>query len=138
MRKRRLWGMPASCACERLEGALERRSVDRIVLIVVASIGLGSCAVVGSITAGDRIDTGMASLVGQPIEAAIAKLGPANDKKVTDGITVYTWVRRSPSEGKGTALSCRIHVTMNGDVIGSFDHDGNAGACAYLAQKLQP
>ena len=31
-----------------------------------------------------------------------------------------------------------IHIDKEGNVIGSFDHDGNAGACAYLAQKLQP
>ena len=112
--------------------------MGRTVLIVVASLAFGSCAVVGSITAGDRIDKGMASLVGQPIEAATAKLGPPAEKKDIDGRAVYTWIQRSPSEGKGTALTCRIQVTMNGNVIGSFDHEGNAGACAYLAAKLQP
>jgi hypothetical protein len=130
--------MPAACTGERSLGALERQRLERIVLILAAATALSSCGLVGSITAGDRIDKGMASLVGQPIEAADAKLGPPTEKKVTDGVTVYTWVRLSPSEGKGTSLTCRIHVTMNGDVIGSFDHDGNAGACAYLAAKLQP
>jgi hypothetical protein len=51
----------------------------RIIVALALALTLASCSLAVSVIAGDKIEEGMASLVGQPIEAAIAKLGVPND-----------------------------------------------------------
>jgi hypothetical protein len=103
--------------------------MKRIVSVAV------SLLLVGCATTADKITTGMTSLVGQPIDAAIARLGVPNDQQTIAGRTVYTWFRRNVEEG--TEFKCQIRVIMNGNVIGSFDFDGNSSKCAYYARLLQ-
>ncbi len=61
----------------------------RIIVALALALTLASCSLAVSVIAGDKIEEGMASLVGQPIEAAIAKLGVPNDQQVIAGHTVY-------------------------------------------------
>jgi hypothetical protein len=83
---------------------------------------------------GDMIKKGMSPLVGQPLDAAIAKLGvPSSESTIADK-KVYTWVTQNFVEG--TAYRCQIRVIMSGDVIGSFDWEGNNGGCARYASAL--
>jgi hypothetical protein len=55
----------------------------RILGIVVLGAALGGCA-------GDTIKQGMNNLQGQPLSAAIAKLGMPNDEHVIADRKVYT------------------------------------------------
>lgn len=77
----------------------------------------------------------MAPLMGQPIDAAIAKLGVPNDQQTIAGRTVYTWFRRNVDEG--TEYKCQLRVIVTGNAITSYDIDGNVAKCAYYAKLLQ-
>jgi hypothetical protein len=78
---------------------------------------------------------GMNSLQGQPIAAAIARLGIPNDERVIAGQKVYTWY--SSTFDEGTQLQCKIRVMMVGDVIGTYEFEGNNVMCARYAAKLR-
>ena len=54
----------------------------------------------------------MNDLKGQPISAAIAKLGIPNDEREIAGQKVYTWY--SSTFDEGTQLQCKIRVMMAG------------------------
>jgi hypothetical protein len=45
--------------------------------------------------AGRMIESGMKSMVGQPLSAAVAKLGVPTDEREIAGHKVYTWFYRS-------------------------------------------
>lgn len=108
--------------------------VRRVIVLVAACIALASCGI--DPTVGPAIQNGMASLVGQPIDAAIAKLGVPNDQRIIAGRTVYTWVTRDVVEG--TELKCQIRVIMNGNLIELFDLDANhPGTCQRYRRMLQ-
>jgi hypothetical protein len=100
----------------------------QILGIVALCAALGGCA-------GDIIKQGMNNLQGQPISAAIAKLGIPNDERVIADQKVYTWYTSTFDEG--TQLQCKIRVVMAGDVIGSYDFEGNNGMCYRYAAKLR-
>jgi hypothetical protein len=85
--------------------------------------------------AGDTIKQGMNNLQGQPLGAAIAKLGMPTDERVIADQKVYTWY--SSTFDEGTQLQCKIRVIMAGDVIGSYDFEGNNGMCYRYAAKLR-
>jgi hypothetical protein len=99
----------------------------RILGIVALVAALGGCA-------GDRIKQGMNNLQGQPLSAAIAKLRMPNDEHVIADRKVYTWY--SSTFDEGTQFQCKIRVVMAGDVIGSYDFEGNNGMCGRYAAKL--
>jgi hypothetical protein len=100
----------------------------RILGIVALCAVLGGCA-------GDMIKQGMNILEGQPLSATIAKLGMPNDESMIAGQKVYTWY--SSTFDEGTQLQCKIRVVMVGDVIGSYDFEGNNGMCYRYAAKLR-
>jgi hypothetical protein len=112
----------------RLDAVGLGRSPMRIVGIVALGAALAGCA-------GDAIKTGMNNLQGQPISAAIAKLGIPNDEREIAGQKVYTWY--SSTFDEGTQLQCKIRVMMAGDVIGSYEFDGNNNMCMRYANKLR-
>ena len=57
----------------------------RILGIVVLGAALSGCA-------GDTIKQGMNNLQGQPLSAAIAKLGMPNDERLIANQKVFTWI----------------------------------------------
>jgi hypothetical protein len=83
----------------------------------------------------DTIKQGMNDLKGQPISAAIAKLGIPNDEREIAGQKVYTWY--SSTFDEGTQLQCKIRVMMAGPVIDKYDFEGNNGMCARYAARLR-
>ena len=99
----------------------------RAILVALLAVSLAACA-------GDTIREGMNSLQGQPLSAAIAKLGMPNDERTIAGQKVYTWY--SSTFDEGTQLQCKLRVIMTGDVIGSYDFEGNNGMCARYANRL--
>jgi hypothetical protein len=98
-----------------------------IIAMLAASI-LAGCAA-------DAIKRGMGDLLGQPLSAAVAKLGMPNDERVIANQKVYTWY--SSTFDEGTQLQCKIRVIMAGDIIGSYDFEGNNGTCMRYAARLR-
>lgn len=85
--------------------------------------------------ASSAIEAGTSRLVGQPLSAAIAKLGLPTDERVIAGQKVHIWASSRLVEG--TTSACQIRAIMQGDLIGSFDYDGNNGACMRYAMVLR-
>jgi hypothetical protein len=87
------------------------------------------------------VKEGMAKLEGQPLSAAIGKIGLPLDELTVGGKKVYIWggpkqvdERWSTSTKKAT---CVIRATMNGDVIESFDYQGDETLCHEWAARLR-
>lgn len=85
--------------------------------------------------AGKMIREGSDKLVGLPLSAAVAKLGVPTDERTIAGQKVYIWYTGQVVEG--TTSQCRIRAIMQGEVIGSFDYEGNNGACLRYATMLR-
>jgi hypothetical protein len=75
------------------------------------------------------------SLQGQPVTAAIARLGLPTDDRTAAGHTVYIW--SSSTIVEGAEHKCQIRAIMNGDVIGSFNYEGNSLACMRYTEMLK-
>jgi hypothetical protein len=99
-----------------------------LTVAALAALVLAACSF-------DTIREGMSNLQGQPISAAISKLGIPNDERVIAGQKVYTWY--SSTFDEGTQLQCKIRVIMAGEVIGNYDFEGNNGMCARYAARLR-
>lgn len=100
----------------------------RIIAHIAAAFLLASCAF-------KMIEEGMGSMVGQPLSAAVAKIGLPTEERVIAGQKVYIWYTGRVVEG--TTAQCRIRAIMQGDLIGSFDYEGNNGACMRYASLLK-
>ena len=100
----------------------------RLVAIAVACLAVAACA-------GDIISKGIAALVGQPLSAAVAKLGAPTEERTIAGQRVYLWHTSTLSDGKES--KCQIRVIMSGDVIGMVDYDGNEAVCMRYAEMLR-
>jgi hypothetical protein len=71
----------------------------------------------------------MTKLEGQPLSAVVAKIGPPVDERKIAGKTVYIWGSlESPTRG-AKDMQCQIRAVMNGDLIGSFDYEGDESLC---------
>jgi hypothetical protein len=62
-------------------------------------------------------------------------LGSPTDERTIAGQKVYIWLTRTLDEG--TELKCQIRVIMSGDVISSWDFEGNEGYCRRYADRLR-
>jgi hypothetical protein len=80
--------------------------------------------------------SGTDHLIGQPLSAAIGRLGVLTEERTIAGMKVYIWTTSTIREG--TQSQCTIRAIMSGDVIGSFDWEGNEGGCSGYARSLQP
>jgi len=97
----------------------------RILAVLWIACALGGCV-------GRMMKEGTTALVGQPLDAAIAKLGIPSSEAVIADKKVYIWSTRNVIEG--TEYKCQIRAIMSGDVIGSFDWEGSN--CGRYASKL--
>ncbi len=101
---------------------------------VMRSIALSfSAAVLAGCASQNPIQKGTDELVGQPIEAAIAKLGAPTEVTTIADTKVYIW----STGGEGPPSKCTIRAVMRGEVIGSFDWEGNEGQCSHYALMLR-
>jgi hypothetical protein len=100
----------------------------RRVVAVAACLLLGGCAT-------QKLEEEMVpGLVGQPLDAVIAKLGVPAEERSIAAQKVYIWVRSQVDEG--TLTKCQIRVIMSGDVIGSVGVEGNQVQCRRYADLL--
>jgi hypothetical protein len=97
-------------------------------LAILAALALAGCSI-------GTIKEGMNDLKGQPISAAIAKLGLPNEEATIAGVKTYTW--RTGTIADGNQYQCRIRVMMDGNVIGSYEGSGDMGTCSRYADKLR-
>jgi hypothetical protein len=92
-----------------------------------------SAAVLAGCASQNPIQKRTDELVGQPIEAAIARLGMPTEATTIADTKVYIW-----SMGvEGPPSKCTVRAVMRGEVIGSFDWQGNEGQCSHYALMLQ-
>ena len=90
------------------------------------AIGLAALAASALTLAGcsvGALNLGSTSLKGQPLSAAIARLGSPEEQQTLDGRKTYTWIR-----GNAT-YECRIRATMAGDIIETYEGFGDVGVC---------
>lgn len=139
----------------RSEGAMKK------LVSAAAALALAGCA---TTTTNKTLDNGLASLVGQPIQAAYDRLGYPNGSQTMNGDTFYVWstnrnvVMPMPNLGSaygtvGTTpfqvntsttgmvplnLNCLIRLIVGGDgIIKSWDYQGNAGGCQGYVKLLK-
>jgi hypothetical protein len=48
------------------------------------------------------------------------------------------WGSPGPSEKESKEKGCQIRATMNGDVIETFDYQGDEKVCQQYAERLRP
>jgi hypothetical protein len=99
---------------------------------VVAAIGMSVASSAGT------IKEGMAKFEGLPLSAAIAKIGlPLDEERTAAGKKVYIWGSLvDPTKG-AKDKQCQIRAIMNGDVIESFDYQGDEQLCQRYAAGLR-
>jgi hypothetical protein len=100
-------------------------------LTAVAAIGVSVASCTGTIK--ER----MTQFERLPLSAVIAKIGEPIDERTNAGRKVYIW----GSLGKvsqGEKGKCQITATMDGDVIASFDYQGDETLCQRYAARLRP
>jgi len=108
-------------------GRAWENTVHRLAATVTACALIAGCA--------GTIKEGMARLEGQPLSTAIAKLGLPIEEQTIAGMKVYVW--GSPGMLPKGAKACQLRAIMNGEVIGSFEYEGNESVCQRYAERLR-
>jgi hypothetical protein len=106
-----------------------RRTVSRLAVAAAACTLVAACA--------GTIQEGMTKLEGQPLSAIVAKIGAPIEERTIEGKKVYIWgtpIRTAPSRDS----SCEIRATMNGDLVGSLEYQGDQKLCERYAARLRP
>ena len=102
----------------------------RFASVAVLCIVVAACAYM-------QINEELTSLKGQPLSAAIAKLGAPSEERIIAEQKVYIWVRQTIQDSDGFEQECTIRATMNGDVIGTLKFFGDENQCYRYAAKLR-
>jgi hypothetical protein len=131
-----------NCSCERLLRKLARKGVSKLkalrnpihTIVQRLLFAAAGCMLVGACAS--TIKEGMVKFEGQPLSAAIAKIGVPNDERTVAGKKVYIWGSAGEKESK--EKGCQIRATMNGDAIESFDYEGDEKLCQRYAPRLRP
>jgi hypothetical protein len=108
--------------------------MGRLAAIAAACLWVAACA--------GTAKEGMSRLQGQPLSVVIAKIGLPTDERTVAGKKVYIWgtpgtPAQEPAKEPGEK-KCQIQATMNGDVIESFDYQGDESLCERYAARLRP
>jgi hypothetical protein len=98
----------------------------------VAAMGVFVAACAGT------VKEGMSRLQGQPLSVVIAKIGVPSDERTVAGKKVYIWGPPEPLQKGSKEKGCQFRATMNGDVIESFDYEGDEKLCQRYAERLRP
>jgi hypothetical protein len=83
------------------------------------------------------VKEGMAKLEGQPLSAAVAKIGQPMGERAIAGKRVFYWGSPELSSKSGRGPQCQIQATMNGDVIERFAYEGDEALCQRYAAWLR-
>jgi hypothetical protein len=104
--------------------------MHRFAVVAAMCIFVAACA--------GTVKEGMSRLQGQPLSVVIAKIGEPNDERTVAGKTVYIWGAPGPSEKEAKQTGCQIQAIMNGDLIDTFDYQGDEKLCQRYAARLRP
>jgi len=88
-----------------------------LAMLAASALALAGCSV-------GALNLGTTTLKGQPLSAAIARLGSPEEQQTIAGQKTYTWIR-----GNAT-YECRIRATMAGDVIDTYEGFGDVNTCS--------
>jgi hypothetical protein len=86
-------------------------NVYRFASVAASCIAVAACAYM-------QINDELTPLKGQPVSAAIAKLGPPTEERTVAGQKNYISVRENDDDG--LEQECNIRAIMKGDVIETF------------------
>jgi hypothetical protein len=103
--------------------------MHRLAAVAAMGISVASCA--------GTIKEEMAKFERLPLSAAIARIGEPIDERTNAGRKVYIWGSLG-TVNKGEKGKCQITATMDGDVIASFDYQGDETLCQRYAARLRP
>jgi hypothetical protein len=78
----------------------------------------------------------LSPLQGQPLSAAIAKLGQPMEETVIFGKKVFVWKKQPGVDDDGDDQECVIRAFMKGDVIDEIRFTGDEGQCYRYARTL--
>jgi hypothetical protein len=104
--------------------------MHRLAAVIAVGMSVASCAG----TAKER----MAKFDGLPLSAAIAKIGDPIDERWVAGKKVYIWGSLVDPAKPAKDKQCQIQAAMSGDVIESFDYQGDETLCQRYAARLRP
>jgi hypothetical protein len=88
-----------------------------LAMLAASALTLAGCSV-------GALNLGTTNFKGQPLSAAIARLGSPEEQQTIAGQKTYTWIR-----GNAT-YECRIRATMAGDVIDTYEGFGDVNTCS--------
>jgi hypothetical protein len=98
---------------------------------VVAAVGISVASCAGT------IKEGMVKFEGQSLSAVVAKIGEPIDERTIAARKVYIWGSLG-TVNKGEKGKCQIRATMDGDLIASFEYEGDEELCQRYAARLRP
>lgn len=104
---------------------------QRIAVLLVTGFAAAACALPYL-----QLREKVASLEGQPLSVAVAKLGPPTVSRVESGKTVNVWMRQAGVDADGDDQQCEILGVMNGDVIEKLKYQGDETQCYRYARTL--
>ena len=116
-------------AARRVRAAAQSVAVRRLAAAAAGCTLVAACA--------GTIHEGMAKLEGQPLSAIVAKIGAPIDERTIEGKKVYIWGSPNMTQPSGDAR-CQIRATMNGDLVGSLEYQGDEQLCQHYAARLRP
>ena len=97
----------------------------------VAAVGMSVASCAGT------IKEAMVRFEGQPLSAVVVKIGEPIDERTIAGRRVYIWGSLG-TLNKGERGKCQIRATMDGNLIASFDYEGDEELCQRYAARLRP
>lgn len=108
------------------------KNLHKIARLAVA-LALGGCALPYL-----QIRQQLSSLQGQPLSAAIAKLGNPDGETQMFGKRVVEWKRHPGIDKDGDDQECVVRAVMKGDIIDEIRFTGDEGQCYRFAQTFEP
>ncbi len=111
------------------------RAAARNAAVLRLAVAAAGCTLVTACAG--SIKDGMTQLEGQPLSAIVAKIGAPIEERTIEGKKVYIWgspIRTTPSRD----ATCEIRATMNGDLVGSLEYQGDQKLCERYAARLRP
>ena len=79
----------------------------------------------------------LSSLQGQPLSAAVAKLGNPDGETQMFGKRVVEWKRQPGLDKDGDDQECVVRAVMKGDIIDEIRFTGDEAQCYRFAQALE-
>lgn len=109
----------------------------KLALLLALALPLSGCATYSQDRS--RIDATIATLVGQPVSAAMDRFGVPSRTSPAGTSTIYVWANENVLyPGLDEPLSCQVRLIVSGaGLVERGEHDGNNYACSQLADRIR-